>query len=1061
MKRHARLITLLFVSLSLSLTASAQVRPGKTNKQPGGRLPKHVAEFIGFENLAPGTVVSTVFSNLGTGPVLISGFNPDIFPLNAAVIFDSGNPSGNDFDLGTPNETSFGPGIGVGGEFGMPFQNVAPLGHVLIIAEDRVDTDMDGLVDDPDDADAFGGLLEFDFTAVAPVTIHGFTILDVDDDRLMPTVQLFDENDVLIDALPVPITGNNGVTKMVFGAIDGIWGMRVILNGSGAIDNIDFERQRAKIGDTVFCDNNDNGIQDPDDPGLPGVTVEAICAGHDGVIGTADDIVETQDTDANGNYLFCVPPGPCQVGVVASSAPPDKVLGRCPTPLAVDLESGEIFLDADFCFINVAEIGDTVFCDLDDDGMQDPGEPGIPGVTVNLTCAGDDGLLDTADDYTDSQVTDANGNYLFTDLVPDECRVDVDESTAPDGKVTGQCPVTYTVVLGPADSFLDADFCFISPGEIGDTVFCDIDNDGFQDPDEPGIPGVTVLLTCAGPDGILGTGDDILDSQVTDADGHYLFENILADLCTVTLDPATTPAGKVPGLCPDSFSINLGPAESYLDADFCFITPGQIGDTVFCDPDLDGMQSPGEPGIEGVTVNLTCAGPDGMLGTADDYTDSQTTDADGHYLFENIPPGDCEVMVDSSTAPPDKVPGVCPTTVAVDLQAGQSFLDADFCFNAPPGEVGDTVFCDINSNGIQDPGEPGIMGVVVTLTCSGPDGVLGNMDDLVFMAVTDVDGHYLFTNVPAGMCEASVDVSTGPPDKVPGPCPLTIAFALGGGESFLDADFCFSIPADCCANGGPASLTMMYTGEDCSATVHSQDPDKVNCDGDPAFAPTIHLLATDKENPNDNKAKIWFDGDVDLDSTFVIDAANDGQDKLKAKTFLHITSLQGDPLQSIEFHTSCSQPLMTGNQFGSALLLSCGGPGLSDDLCDAGKPKILTMRYTGQDCSFTSHTQDPDKVNCDGDPAFAPIVQVLATDKEDPNDGGALVWFSGDVNLNTTFEIDATNAGQTRLKAATFVHITDLLGNTLQSIEFHTSCSQPLELGNQFGSLLLEGFIAE
>jgi len=38
-----------------------------------------------------------------------------------------------------------------------------------------------------------------------------------------------------------------------------------------------------------------------------------------------------------------------------------------------------------------ALIGDTVFCDLNDNGTQEDGEPGIPDVVVHLVCAGPDG----------------------------------------------------------------------------------------------------------------------------------------------------------------------------------------------------------------------------------------------------------------------------------------------------------------------------------------------------------------------------------------------------------------------------------------------------------------------------------------------------------------------------------------------------------------------------------------------------------------------------------------------------------------------------------------------
>lgn len=52
-----------------------------------------------------------------------------------------------------------------------------------------------------------------------------------------------------------------------------------------------------------------------------------------------------------------------------------------------------------------ATVGDFVFFDEDRDGIQDPGEAGIPGVTVVITA--------TDDSFTETTTTDANGNYSF------------------------------------------------------------------------------------------------------------------------------------------------------------------------------------------------------------------------------------------------------------------------------------------------------------------------------------------------------------------------------------------------------------------------------------------------------------------------------------------------------------------------------------------------------------------------------------------------------------------------------------------------------------------------
>jgi hypothetical protein len=206
------------------------------------------SETIDFEDLIEGGVVSEVFGDRGSGPVVVDGKNPKFNPdTNAAVIFDSscspgGVPtdcSGEDADLGTPNQDFGGPGVGDGGAADSPFENHTALGNVLIIAENLIDADSDGFVDDPDDADEEGAEFRFDFSALGSVTIFEISIIDVEDDELAAEVELFDSSD-LLDAFILPQTGNNGVASVSLGPTSGVVEMIVIVNGSAAIDNIVF-----------------------------------------------------------------------------------------------------------------------------------------------------------------------------------------------------------------------------------------------------------------------------------------------------------------------------------------------------------------------------------------------------------------------------------------------------------------------------------------------------------------------------------------------------------------------------------------------------------------------------------------------------------------------------------------------------------------------------------------------------------------------------------------------------------------------------------------------------
>ena len=121
----------------------------------------------------------------------------------------------------------------------------------------------------------------------------------------------------------------------------------------------------------------------------------------------------------------------------------------------------------------------------------------------------------------------------------------------------------------------------------------------------------------------------------------------------------------------------------------------------------------------------------------------------------------------------------------------------------------------------------------------------------------------------------------------------------------------------------------------------------------------------------------------------------------------------------------------------------------------------LTQREMVRDPVRDPSTQDPAKATCQGDPQAAASVRIRVSDKEDLQAGNALVWFDGQVALNELFEMSAANAGKTKFKAHTWVHIFDPANALLQTIQFHTSCSQPLNEGDIFGSLTLEGFTAE
>lgn len=599
---------------------------------------------------------------------------------------------------------------------------------------------------------------------------------------------------------------------------DGIASIHVssLVLGDGE-DNLDQDfgyNGGGSVGDTVWFDRDADGVVGTDEYGIAGVDVDVIWAGPDGILGTGDDETFSATTDASGNYLVSsLPPGNYAVVVDDGTLPP----GLAPTfdedgtlddQTLFTLGDGESHQTADFGYNGSGEIGDLVWLDLNGDGVQDLGEPGIPGQAVELTWAGPDGVLGTGDDQVYATITDRDGNYLFDHLPPGDYDVEVT------GSITGAAVNTFDedgdddshtpVTLGDGASHLTADFGYQGSAEIGDLVWLDLDGDGIADAGEAGLADVEVTVTWYGGDGVPGGGDDlIMPGYTTDADGNYLATGLPDGNYGVEVTGGV-PTGLVnsadeDGDLDDHTDVSaLTAGASHLTADFGYTGAGSIGDTIWWDLDGDGSQGAGEPGFSGIDVTLTWAGLDGVFGNADDAVFTATTDADGMYLFENLPPGDYQVVVDEADLPPGVAQSADPDVVldgqsALTLGVAEANLDQDFGYRGD-GSVGDFIWYDLNDDGVQDPIEPGVAGVTVNVTYLGPDGVIGGGDDVVFTTVTDANGNYTVPGLPSGFYEVTVDVATLPPGltvttDLDGGDPVSTLFTLGAAEDKTDVDY--------------------------------------------------------------------------------------------------------------------------------------------------------------------------------------------------------------------------------------------------------------------------------
>ena len=101
---------------------------------------------------------------------------------------------------------------------------------------------------------------------------------------------------------------------------------------------------------------------------------------------------------------------------------------------------------------------------------------------------------------------------------------------------------------------------------------------------------------------------------------------------------------------PDA-AVTLAEGESNGSIDLGLVGEGSVGSLVWLDSNQNGAADPGEPGIPGVAVTVTWAGPDGKFGTDDDRPHSVTTDANGEYRVDRLFPGEYSVALGDVAGP--------------------------------------------------------------------------------------------------------------------------------------------------------------------------------------------------------------------------------------------------------------------------------------------------------------------------------------------------------------------------------------------------------------------------
>ena len=680
----------------------------------------------------------------------------------------------------------------------------------------------------------------------------------------------------------------------------------------------------------------------------------ATIAGYDGVWATAYDIsnINQQGVLSFGDCADRLGGGTCYPS--DSTTGFGSRIGGINIPMGSGFAKGNGLADLEvLCDEAPVAIRSTIWRDLDGDGIRDPGEPGIPGVTVNL--------YDPSGDLVATAITDANGIYVFTSyfdggtnasyryiqdgLIAEQegftVRLDNPANYALGGPLYGYYPTltgATTPSLDDNDSLIDSDGVLtgggytigagtwptmtldaLAPGEhssafsfglvqrvaLEGTLWIDADGDGIRDDGEGPLAGVTVTLYEA--DGITPVlrPDGTAAIATTAADGSYFIDDLApgdyralftlpegylftaptvgtdgsadSDPVASTSDPLQgmtavfTIAGSVTG--DTTAESDTSTRASYVNAtiDAGVVQLVAMGDYVWIDVDGDGAQDPDEPPLKGVIVTLY--NPDGTRATDADgvIVTPAETDVNGYYLIDNLLPGEYfatftlpagyEFTVtgggtpatDSDPSPTaDPLVGSTPVFLITSAVSGNTVVDDDPStvarFINPTIDagvttqmvsLGGTLWTDTDKDGVLDGDESPLEGLTLRITDLDGNPVLDLFGTPVADVTSAADGTYRFDRLPVGTYLVTV---VDPPDgmtltlpsatgtwrvelltagihrggvdfpyaatTVPPRSPDTDAGAGAGGSSFLELLGGLPIPRSIPAGSGPRAMSL-------------------------------------------------------------------------------------------------------------------------------------------------------------------------------------------------------------------------------------------------------------
>jgi uncharacterized repeat protein (TIGR01451 family) len=402
-------------------------------------------------------------------------------------------------------------------------------------------------------------------------------------------------------------------------------------------------------------------------------------------------------------------------------------------------------------------IGSFVWNDLDSDGTQDAGEPGIPGATLQIFKSDGTPALDMLGGTVPSVTTDANGVYAFSALADGDYFVRV---TAP-----SQYIPTNNQVPDPDD-------------DVDTDSNIDLSRTPPAGSYESGIFTFAVNTEPIIEPGAGGTQDDVDDNNgnMTVDFGFRIIPNDYGDF-----------SGFADASSAISAAIRLGGTATDSESSATKNSTATGDDTTGSD-DEDGVTfgslRQGQPAS--VTVSRTnSSGSNVFLNAWVDFDNDGSMSGAGEQIISNviIPTGTSGSQVYSFAVPSNATVASVGARFRITTTSNPGPTGAsgngeveDVVASIQPGlSIGNLIWNDVNHNGIKDAAESGLSGVTVQLFDPGANGIIGGggaaADTQVGASfVTTSSGAYSFTGLVPGIYFIKV---TPPAGYVTGGTPAT------------------------------------------------------------------------------------------------------------------------------------------------------------------------------------------------------------------------------------------------------------------------------------------------